>query len=89
MFVLAKFVKAVFYFQYIDPVIAALGYSAICLLLYHLEMSVVQNRLLTAGMPPAVLLAISVLGLRRLIRNSSGAGSSCQVNETRCNLKKL
>ena len=28
MFVLAKFVKAVFYFQYIDPVIAALGYSA-------------------------------------------------------------
>ena len=81
MFVLAKFVKAVFYFQYIDPVIAALGYSAICLLLYHLEMSVVQihfPRLLTAGMPPAVLLAISVLGLRRLIKNSPSAGSKAK-----------
>ena len=78
LFVLAKFVKAVFYFQYIDPVIAALSYSAICLLLYHLEMSVVQvhfPRLLTAGIPAAVLLAVSVLGLRQLIRNSPRASS--------------
>ena len=81
LLVLAKFVRAVSCSQSIDPVIAALAYSAICLLLYHLEMSVVQihfPRLLTAGMPPAVLLAISVLGLRRLIRNSSGASSKAK-----------
>ena len=76
LFVLAKFVKAIINCESIDPVIVALAYSAICLFLYHLEMSVVQihfPRLLTAGMPPAVLLAVSVLGLRQLIRNSSRA----------------
>ena len=74
LFVLAKFVKAIINYQHIDPIVAILAYSAIYLFLYHLVMSVIQihfPRLLTAGMPPAVLLAVSVLGLHQLMKNSA------------------
>ena len=74
LFVLAKFVKAIINYQHIDPIVAILAYSAICLFLHHLEMSVVQIDfpwLLTAWIPPAVLLGVSVLGLHQLIKNSA------------------
>jgi len=65
-------VGALFRHNQLNPILGVVTYSALCLILYHLEMSLVQihfPRLLTAGMPMAALLLYSVFKLNQLIRN--------------------
>jgi len=64
--------RSLFRHKQLNPILGVVAYSALCLILYHLEMSVIQihfPRLLTAGMPMAVLLLFSVFKLNQLVRS--------------------